>query len=261
MSRTSHDHAHGRRTSLRRLTLTGITALLILLCIPTGWAQGSGPGLTYPEARRDSTVNDYSGTKVPAPYQWMEDLNDPALAKWVEEENQLTFSYLDKIPERPWMKQRLTELWNYEKVDVPVIEGSKLFFTKNSGLQNQAVVYEADSLHAEPRMILDPNSLSPDGSVALLGFAPSHDGNYLANALSQGGSDWQSIHVRDLATGKDLADDVQWVKFSGVSWTRDNKGSSIRVIRRPRKARRSATGWRTRRSTITRWVRRRATTS
>lgn len=209
---------------MRRLTLTGVTAALTLAFLQPAWSQSSAKKLEYPEARRDAVVDDYSGTKVPAPYQWMENLNDPALAKWVEEENSLTFSYLDKIPERDWIKQRLTELWNYEKVGVPEMEGGKLFFTKNSGLQNQSVVYEADSVHAEPRMILDPNTLSPDGSVALLGFAPSHDGKYLANALSQGGSDWQSIHVRDLATGKDLSDDVQWVKFSGVSWTRDDKG-------------------------------------
>ncbi|HET7395436.1 MAG TPA: prolyl oligopeptidase family serine peptidase [Gammaproteobacteria bacterium] len=196
-----------------------------LLCLTFVCVQAvSAARLVYPQARRDDIVNNYFGTKVPAPYQWMENLNDPAVAQWVDAENKVTFAYLDKIPERGWMKQRLTELWNYQKVSVPQREAGKLFFSKNTGLQNQSVIFEADSAAAKPRMLLDPNSLSSDGSVALLDYVPSHDGRYLAYALSQGGSDWETVHVRDIGTGKDLSDDVQWVKFSGISWTRDSKG-------------------------------------
>lgn len=195
-------------------------ALLVTLA-----AQAAPPDkLAYPQPRRDNVVDNYFGTKVPAPYRWMEDLNSAELAKWVDEENKLTFAYLDRIPERAWMKQRLTKLWNYEKVGVPHIEAGKLFFSKNSGLQNQSVVYEQASLGAQPRELIDPNRLSPDGSLALQDYAPSYDGNDLAYALSEGGSDWETLHVRDLRTGKDRPDRVKWVKFSGISWTHDNKG-------------------------------------
>lgn len=180
--------------------------------------------LAYPPAQRDATVNDYSGVKVPAPYQWMEDLNSPAVAKWVEAENALTFSYLDKIPERAWMQGRLKELWNYEKVGVPQRNGGTLFFTKNTGLQNQSVVFEQTSAKAKTQQVIDPNTLSADGSVALLDWTPSVDGKLLAYGLSQGGSDWQELHVRDLTTGKDMADVVKFVKFSGTAWTNDNQG-------------------------------------
>jgi prolyl oligopeptidase len=202
--------------------LIGVVCVLVAGSFAT--AASDAGKLSYPQARRDNIVNNYFGTKVPAPYQWMEDLNDPEVAKWVEAENKVTFAYLDKIPERAWMNQRLTHLWNYQKVSVPEREADKLFFSSNTGLQNQWVIFEADSVDAKPRMLLDPNSLSPDGSIALLDYVPSRDGRYLAYALSQGGSDWETIHVRDIAAGKDLSDEVHWVKFFGISWTRDNKG-------------------------------------
>ncbi|HEX2668315.1 MAG TPA: prolyl oligopeptidase family serine peptidase, partial [Gammaproteobacteria bacterium] len=170
------------------------------------------------------TVDYYHGVKVPAPYQWMEDQDSPEVAKWVEAQNTLTFSYLDRIPERPWMQSRLKELWNYAKVTTPYRIGGTLFFTKNSGLQNQAVIYMQGPGDKEPVMVMDPNALSPDGSVALLTWAPSNDARYFAYGLSQGGSDWIEMHVRDLRTGKDTADVVKWIKFSGLSWTDDGKG-------------------------------------
>ncbi|HEY3644794.1 MAG TPA: prolyl oligopeptidase family serine peptidase [Gammaproteobacteria bacterium] len=178
----------------------------------------------YPVARRTSAVDDYHGVKVPAPYAWMEDLNDPEVAKWVEAENKLTFAYLDKIPERPWMQQRLKQLWNYEKVGTPYRVGGKLFFTKNSGLQNQSVVYMQGPQDKQPVLLMDPNALSPDGSVDLALWVPSDDARYFAYGLSQGGSDWDEVHVRDLKSGKDLSDDVKWLKFSGLAWTHDGKG-------------------------------------
>ncbi len=189
-------------------------------------ATASSPSSTmsYPTAAPDNTVDDYFGTKVPAPYQWMEDLNNPVLKNWVAAENRFAFSYLDKIPVRPWIREHLTQLWNYEKVGVPFREAGKLFFSKNTGLQNQSVIYEQDSLTTKPRVLIDPNKLSPDGSVALADYSPSRDGRYLVYGLSQGGSDWVDLHVKEIATGKDLPDLVRWVKFSGISWTKDGKG-------------------------------------
>ena len=178
----------------------------------------------YPMARRADTVEDYHGVKVAAPYEWMEDINDPGVAKWVEAENKLTFAYLDKIPERPWMQQRLKQLWDYEKVGVPYRVNGKLFFTKNTGLQNQSVIYMQAPGDKQPTLVMDPNALSPDGSVALSLWVPSDDARYFAYGLSQGGSDWDEVHVRDLGTGKDTSDDVKWLKFSGISWTHDDKG-------------------------------------
>ena len=187
-------------------------------------ASAPADKLAYPAATRADTVDDYAGMKVPAPYQWMEDLNNPDVAKWVEAENKLTFSYLDKIPERAWMQQRLKQLWNYEKVGTPYRVGGKLFFTKNSGLQNQAVVYVQGPQDKQATLLMDPNTMSPDGSVDLALWVPSDDARYFAYGLSQGGSDWDEVHVRDLESGKDLSDDVRWLKFSGIAWTKDDKG-------------------------------------
>ena len=181
--------------------------------------------LKYPPAQRDSAVDTYFGAQVPAPYQWMENLDSPAVQQWVEAENTLTFSYLEKLPVRNWMKDRLTTLWNYARESTPeLVAGGRIFFSRNSGLQNQSVVCVQDSPTAAPRELLDPNPLSRDGSVALLGYRPSPHGVYLAYNLSRGGSDWLTIHVRDVATGQDLPDTVRWVKFSGLAWTEDGKG-------------------------------------
>lgn len=178
----------------------------------------------YPTTRRDTIVNNYFGTSILAPYQWMENQESPEVDAWVEAENKVTFDYLDKIPYRDSVRDRITKLWNYEKVGVPGRDGGTLFYSKNSGLQNQSPVFIQKSLASKPKMILDPNKLSPDGSVALLDYQASPNGKYLCYGLSQGGSDWEELHVKDLKTGKDLADTVHWVKFSGIAWTNDNKG-------------------------------------
>lgn len=200
-------------------------AVLAALVAPVLAQQASPPQkLSYPAAHRDTTVDTYFGTKVPAPYQWMDDLTSPQLHAWVDAENKVTDDYLAKIPVRSWINQRLTELWNYQKEGTPdQLKNGTLFFGRNSGLQNQSVVY-VQAPGGEPRVLLDPNKLSPDGSIALAGTAPSPEGKYLAYALSKGGSDWQTLHVLDVKTGKDLPDTVQWVKFSGISWTHDGKG-------------------------------------
>jgi prolyl oligopeptidase len=199
--------------------------ILAALAIPA-FAQESAPHkLAYPVAHKGNTVDTYFGTRVPAPYQWMENLTGPDLRKWVDAENGITDDYLAKIPVRGWIDHRLTELWNYAKQGTPdQLKNGMLFFRRNSGLQNQSVIYVQAAPGAQPRVLLDPNRLSPDGSIALAGDAPSPDGKYLAYALSNGGSDWETIHVMDVASGKQFADTISWVKFSGISWTNDNKG-------------------------------------
>ncbi|HSE16742.1 MAG TPA: prolyl oligopeptidase family serine peptidase [Pyrinomonadaceae bacterium] len=178
----------------------------------------------YPVARKGDQMDDYHGAKVADPYRWLEDLDSAETRAWVEAENKLTFGFLESIPARTAIKERLTKLWNYEKYGIPFKEGNRYFYTRNSGLQNQAVLYTVPSLEAQPQMVLDPNTLSTDGTVALSGMQVSPDGKLLAYSLSASGSDWQEWKVRDVATSKDLSDDLKWVKFSGASWTRDGKG-------------------------------------
>jgi prolyl oligopeptidase len=178
----------------------------------------------YPAARKSDQVDDYHGIVVADPYRWLEDLDSAETGKWVEAQNKLTFGFLNSIPQRSAIRERLTKLWNYEKFGVPFREGSRYFYLRNSGLQNQSVLYTVTSLDAQPRMILDPNTLSADGTVAVSGLQVSPDGKLLAYSLSASGSDWQEWKVRDVETSKDLSDHLKWVKFSGVSWTLDGKG-------------------------------------
>ncbi|WNG31488.1 S9 family peptidase [Cystobacter fuscus] len=180
--------------------------------------------MSYPAARKDDVVDDYHGTKVADPYRWLENPDSPESRQWIEAENQLTFGYLEKIPLRARLKQRMTELWDYERFSVPWKQGSRYFFFRNDGLQNQSVLYTADSLSAEPRVLLDPNTLSADGTVALAGQDITDDGNLMAYGVATAGSDWKELRVRDVRTGKDLPDIIKWVKFSDASWTRDGKG-------------------------------------
>jgi prolyl oligopeptidase len=187
-------------------------------------ASQASSRLAYPAARKDDVVEDYHGTKVADPYRWLENPDSPESRQWIEAQNQLTFGYLEKIPGRAQLKQRFTELWDFEKFYTPRREGNRYFFSRNNGLQNQAVFYTADSLEAEPRVLLDPNTLSADGTVAVNGMDISDDGNLLAYGLAASGSDWVEWHVRDVRTGKDLPDVIKWVKFSGASWTKDGKG-------------------------------------
>jgi prolyl oligopeptidase len=179
----------------------------------------------YPAARRDdSVVDDYHGTKVADPYRWLENSDDPETRAWIDAQNELTFAYLDKIPDRAAIATRITELWNYEKYGLPYQKGKRWFFTKNDGLQNQSVLYWATSLDAKPKVLLDPNTLAADGTVALAGASISDDGKLLAYGLQTAGSDWTTWKVRDIATGKDFDDKLEWVKFSDASWTKDGKG-------------------------------------
>ncbi len=188
-------------------------------------AESAAPArILYPSAHKDDVVEEYHGTKVADPFRWLENPDSPESRQWIDAQNALTFGYLEKIPAREQLKQRLTELWDFEKYGVPWREGNRYFFSRNDGLQNQSVLYTADSLDAEPRVLLDPNTLSEDGTVALSGLAVSHDGNLLAYGVAVAGSDWKEFRVRDVRTGKDLPDVIKWVKFSDASWTRDGKG-------------------------------------
>ncbi|MGH8111587.1 MAG: prolyl oligopeptidase family serine peptidase, partial [Rhodanobacteraceae bacterium] len=210
-----------------QLSMNLLAAAVLAGMTTAAFAQASTAPSTieYPVAHKDATVDTYFGTKVPAPYRWMENLNSPDLHKWVDAENKLTDAYFAKIPVRSWIDHHLTELWNYAKEGTPdQLQNGMLFFGRNSGLQNQSVVYVQASPGAKARVLLDPNKLSPDGSIALAGYEPSHDGKLLAYQLSTGGSDWETIHVMDVASGKPLPDTVKWVKFSNVAWTHDGKG-------------------------------------
>ncbi len=182
------------------------------------------PILIYPKTATTNQVDDYHGTKVADPYRWLEDDNSEATKAWVEAENKVTFDFLDKIPERTAIRERLTQLWNYERFSIPGQEGGHYFFTRNDGLQNQGVLYVINSLAGEPRQLLDPNALSADGTVALTSTGLSHDGNLVAYGLAKAGSDWEDFKVRDVRTGRDLPDEIHWVKFSGASWNKDNTG-------------------------------------
>jgi prolyl oligopeptidase len=182
--------------------------------------------LTYPSTKRIDHVDVYHGVKVPDPYRWLEDdvRKSKDVEAWVEAENKVTFAYLKAIPERETIQKRLTELWNYEKYSAPFKVGGRYFYTKNDGLQNQSVLYTLDSLDGEPRVLIDPNTWSKDGTVALGSISVSDDGKYLAYSVAEAGSDWNTWRVLDIATAKPLSDEVKWVKFSGASWTKDNKG-------------------------------------
>jgi prolyl oligopeptidase len=200
--------------------------ILFALLMPMMTLLSAAPTspLVYPQARRSDQVDDYHGTKVADPYRWLEDTDSAETNAWVEAEDKLTFRYLEQIPYRQAIHDRLTKLWNYERFSVPEQEGGRYFFQHNNGLQNQNVLLVAESLNAEPRVLLDPNTFSSDGTVALAGTVVSDDGKLMAYAIATSGSDWTEWHVRDVDTGKDLPDDIKWVKFSGASWTKDNKG-------------------------------------
>ena len=177
--------------------------------------------LKYPEAPHDNTVDTYFGEKVADPFRPLEDDNSEATAKWVKEENALTRSYLDKMPQRSQYLKRLKEVSNYEKVYTPFEKHGKWYVYRNNGLQNQAVLYQMDKLGGEQRVFLDPNKLSTDGTVALKSISFSNDGKYLAYVISRNGSDWEEIYVKDVATGKLLDDHIVWAKFTDAAWRGD----------------------------------------
>ena len=208
---------------------------------PAADAPSDAAVLDYPETKTVDTVDVYHGTVVPDPYRWLEDLGAPETKAWIDAQNEVTFDYLSSISERDAIEERLTELYDYPKYSVPNRKGDRLFFSKNDGLQDQSVVYvqpvgeaspedassdEATSANggAEPRVLLDPNTWSEDGTVALSALRVSDDGRYAAYGISESGSDWRSVRVRDVETGEDLPETLRWVKFSTPAWAPDGDG-------------------------------------
>ena len=199
-------------------------ALFIVLPLAVLFAGDSQPAFKYPSAPASNQVDDYFGTKVPDPYRPLENPDSPESRKWIEAEDKITFDFLKTIPERDGIKKRLTEVWDYERFGVPFKEKGRYFLSKNSGLQNQNVLYTSTNLSEPPKQLLDPNTLAKDGTIALSGLEVSDDAKLLAYGLSTAGSDWQQWKVRDVETGKDRPDQLDWIKFSGAAWKKDGSG-------------------------------------
>ena len=206
------------RTALLRL------AVVVGLLAPSVASSQAAPTCAVPRARTDSQVDTYFGTSVRDPYRWLENADAADTKAWVEAENCVTFAYFARIPERARILERLTKLWNYERFGVPGRQGGTYVFTRNDGLQNQSVYYWQRSLQTESKVLIDPNALSTDGTVALTTWDVSDNGRYFGYGTAAAGSDWNELHVRAIATGRDLPDLLRWVKFSGLSWTHDNAG-------------------------------------
>jgi hypothetical protein len=221
------------RRSVRSSTLASFLSLSVLSLVgcrpeetvpPPTQAEAPKARFTYPATAMGEVVDDYHGEKIADPYRWLEDLDSPETQAWVAAQNAVTFGYLETIAGRAALRERLTALWNFERYGTPWKEGGRYFWSRNDGLQNQSVIYTARALKDEPKVLLDPNALSADGTVALTGMSVSPNGAMVAYGLAASGSDWQEYRVRDVESGKDREDLLKWIKFSGVAWTKDNKG-------------------------------------
>ncbi|MDP6932521.1 MAG: S9 family peptidase, partial [Myxococcota bacterium] len=208
-----------RRTSV----FSSLAATLLVACAHSPATVSSGID-TYPEALRTDVIDDYHGTMVADPYRWLEDPDSPQTRTWIDGQNALTRSWLDEVDAHDTIRARLEQLWDYERFGIPFEEGDRYFYFHNAGLQDQSVLYMTDSLEGQPRIALDPNTLSEDGTIALGDLAVSEDGRFLAYGVSDGGSDWNTWHVRDLETGEDLEDTLDWTKFTSAAWTHDHQG-------------------------------------
>jgi prolyl oligopeptidase len=201
-----------------------LTVCALAASFPAATHESNVAGASgYPQTKRVDHIDTYHGTRVPDPYRWLEGVDDPQTQRWVEAQNALAQPYLEAIPARERVKKRLTELWNYERFDIPEKRGGRYFYLRNDGLQNQSVLYVTESLNAPARVLLDPNTLSKDATIALGEFVPSPDGKLLAYSLSDGGTDWRTWHFRDVATGRDLPDALRFAKFAPVAWTADSR--------------------------------------
>jgi len=203
-----------------------IWAALVCSSVCLSAASADDRSISYPETRRVDHVDDYHGTTVPDPYRWLEDdvRESDDVAKWVTAQNEVTFGYLEAIPEREAIEKRLTELWNFEKFSSPFKSGGRYYFYKNDGLQNQFALYAMDSLEDEPQVLVDPNEWSKDGTVALTGTSFSDDGRYVTYGIAEAGSDWQIRRIMEIESRRILDDELKWLKFSSVSWTADGDG-------------------------------------
>ena len=208
--------------------MTRITALWLAVFAVSACSQDAPApaALAYPATDVVDQVDNYHGTDVADPYRWLEDdvRESEAVSNWVGEQNAVTFAYLDGIGEREPIRQRLEQLWNFERYSTPFKRGGRYFYSRNDGLQNQSVIYMQDTLDSEPEMVVDPNTWSDDGTVALGSYFPSRDGRYFAYLVQESGSDWRTVKVLNLETGETLADELNWLKFTGLSWAPDNSG-------------------------------------
>jgi prolyl oligopeptidase len=194
-----------------------MTRLALLFLLPVSlFGQ-----LQYPATKKIDQVDDYNGTKVSDPYRWLENDTTAETRAWVQQENKVTFDYLNQIPFRKQWQKRIEEVYNYPKYSAPVRNTEYFYFSKNDGLQNQSVLYRQKGLDGTPEVVIDPNKLSADGTTSLSGFSLSRNGKYAAYGISKAGSDWQTYYVRDMQTGKDLGDELKWVKVSAIGWQGD----------------------------------------
>ncbi|HVS16360.1 MAG TPA: prolyl oligopeptidase family serine peptidase [Thermoanaerobaculia bacterium] len=226
-----HDPAPARRPDdpthrrVSRICLPAMTLLVgLAACAPPDSPTEGLVAMDYPEARRSDHVDTYFGTEVADPYRWFEDLDSEETAAWVAAQNELSRPSLESIPGRQWIQDRLTAIWDHERYGQPRKEGGRYFYSKNDGLQNQSVLYVTESLDDDGRVLLDPNTFREDGTVSLAGMSISPDATYLAYARSDGGSDWDTWHLREVATGRDLDDVIGLTKFTGAAWTADEEG-------------------------------------
>ncbi|GAB4145781.1 MAG: prolyl oligopeptidase family serine peptidase [Bacteroidia bacterium] len=201
--------------------ILSLTAAIAFTACGSPEERSSTEKLKYPVTRKTDSVDTYFGVKVADPYRWLEDDNSDSTKKWVDEQNKVTFDYLSKIPYRNKIKERLSQIWNFEKQSAPYLKGKRYFYSRNNGMQNQSVLYYKEGLNGEEKLLLDPNTLSADGTTSLNGWEVSHDGKYMAYGISKAGSDWVEYYVKDISTGKDLEDHIKWNKFSGVAWQND----------------------------------------
>jgi prolyl oligopeptidase len=208
---------------MKRIAWPILTTVAISISIPASAEEGA---IVYPETKRIDHVDTYHGTEVPDPYRWLEDdvRESQEVADWVAAQNEVSFGYLETLPDREAIEERITALWNYEKYSAPFRKGGRYYHYKNDGLQNQSVLYIRDSLDDTPQVLIDPNGWSADGTVALGSTAFSDDGKYVAYGVSESGSDWYTWRVMEIESREVLEDEIHWVKYSGATWTRDSKG-------------------------------------
>ena len=215
----------------RLLAVAFLTSAVAVIPFDAGLAaqpdRAAAPAIAYPSTKRVEQVDTQFGVQVADPYRWLENdvRNDPEVASWVGAQNQVTDRFLQTLPLRGWFKQRMTQLYDYERFGTPVKRGSRYFNSHNTGLQNQSVLFVRDGLDGQPRQLIDPNGWSADGATALAEWTPSEDGKLLAYAIQDGGTDWRTVKVMDVATGKILPDELKWMKYTGyVSWAKDGSG-------------------------------------
>ena len=207
--------------TMQKTALCLIAAMLLVLPLTVNAAE-----IDYPKTTQVDHVDNYHDTEVADPYRWLEDdvRESEAVAEWVDAQNDVTFGYLQDLESRERIRDRLEELWNFEKYTAPFRVGGRYYFRKNDGLQNQFVLYTQTSLAEEPRVLIDPNAWSGDGTVALSGLAPSPDGRHIAYGIQDGGSDWRTWRIMEIGSGKLLDEELEWIKFSGVDWDGDGAG-------------------------------------